>query len=540
MANNRLKLRNSKRSMSYINSNPLTSSSPEKSNWHNKLGSFAMSAANVIAAVLLGCVLIANIVVTTKVSLDGEEFVSYHITFWYLLALPIFMLLLVVFLKIIKNLDAKLLYVGFACIYILIGVYFIVHTMPFIWADSKSVWEAAEQMTNGDFLPLLKENYLGMFPYQLGLTTYDILIRLIGSDERIIYAVNLLEVLVINWFGYKITHKLFDNDMTDKIAITLEFAFLPQFYFILFGYGLIHGFCYMMIAVYFFVCACRKEGGIKSKLLMILFATIATILKPNYAIGAMAMGITLAVIGFKSSDTKAMLKNILTAILLVAIPLASPSALKAVYSNISGMEIGEGVPMISNIAMGTDIDNEMRGPGWFDGSTYEDYPACGNDSDATAEFEKAKLKNNWVKICESPAKAARFFIKKIMSTWCDPMFQSVWSGPVGIDEGSVRVTTRALKSLYSGGKAEKASSILSKCECIVIVACVIYYILKMLRTQNHPETLAFHLYFVGGFIFHFFSETKSQYVYMYIFLMIPLCACVLAKSALRVKTAVKR
>ena len=42
--------------------------------------------------------------------------------------------------------------------------------------------------------------------------------------------------------------------------------------------------------------------------------------------------------------------------------------------------------------------------------------------------------------------------------------------------------------------------------------------------------LYFVLYYLGGFSFHMISETKSQYVYVYVLCLIPAAAAVLSRS----------
>jgi peptidoglycan hydrolase CwlO-like protein len=74
-----------------------------------------------------------------------------------------------------------------------------------------------------------------------------------------------------------------------------------------------------------------------------------------------------------------------------------------------------------------------------------------NLSDARDSLEKIK---------EDPTRAATFFKDKTISQWCEPMFQSVWSGPL---ESCKQYThTELLQSIYNGGEAEDRIEALSK------------------------------------------------------------------------------
>lgn len=78
-----------------------------------------------------------------------------------------------------------------------------------------------------------------------------------------------------------------------RMVLLLEFLFIPQFFFVLFGYGVIPGFCCFMIAAYHAVCIYNDEPLQRHGFWMILFIILASLLKKNYCIGAMAIGIAL-------------------------------------------------------------------------------------------------------------------------------------------------------------------------------------------------------------------------------------------------------
>ncbi len=169
--------------------------------------------------------------------------------------------------------------------------------------------------------------------------------------------------------------------------------------------------------------------------------------------------------------------------------------------------------------MGTDIDNELNGPGWYDLSTNFDYENNDFDYEKTKEYGLNKIGNNISKSINNPLKAFTFYIKKIASQYCDPLFESIWIGPIDIGNG-LNTKTDLLTSLYSGERVEDIVVIYCKCILMVIYACAFLYAIKNLK--NNPITVFFLLYFIGGFTFHLFSEAKSQYIMVYVYLLIPL------------------
>lgn len=168
--------------------------------------------------------------------------------------------------------------------------------------------------------------------------------------------------------------------------------------------------------------------------------------------------------------------------------------------------------------MGTDLENECRGPGWFNEYNYSIYEESGRDSAKASALATEKIIENVKSTLKAPKRAILFYGKKILSMWCEPMFQSVWSGP-GIDGGAL-VTKRALKSLYAGGTVEKLCNLLTKCLLVATYTSALCFLVR----QKDGKTQLLYLYFIGGFIFHLFWEAKSQYVYTYVFMLLPICA----------------
>ena len=494
----------------------------------HKICDICKSIIYFLAAVVLAGLTAANLVWTIYVSYNHEEEVTFTISFWYLIPLALIVVLLFLFVKNVDKINIKWLFILGSIIYLVFGLYILLNTEDFIRNDAGSLWNAAGQILSGDYSSLEQDGYIGYFPYQLGFTTYDMAIRFFGGGEKTLYFLNLLEVLVINYFGYKISDKLFSDDRVNKLVVLIEFLFLPQFFFFMFGYGIVPGFCAFIIAVYFFICICKGDSQLKNIILMIVFATLANLLKSNYGIGAIALGMALFIQLFdkkEKKDKKKIIVGLVSAVLVIIIPLSSDGCLKAIYQIATGVEIGEGAPVIANFAMGMDIDNNTwgpSGPGWYDGSNAKDYENHDLDSQATSEYEIAKIKNSLQQCLQEPKKAALFYVRKVVSMWCEPLFQSIWSGPKENTDRSMVVSQPLLVSMYTGGTAAKAFGLFAKPILILILAAALGFLL--LHRKEYSLPIVFYLYILGGFTFHLFSEAKAQYSYMYVFALIPLAA----------------
>ena len=107
--------------------------------------------------------------------------------------------------------------------------------------------------------------------------------------------------------------------------------------------------------------------------------------------------------------------------------------------------------------------------------------------------------------------------------WCDPLFQSIWIGPIENTKDDVHSTF--FLSLYERGIVNRSINRYMKCFVIIIFLSACYFRYKY--RQNNSDLL--YLYFWGGFVFHIFWEGKSQYIYPYVFVLLPGCAYVLSK-----------
>ena len=249
---------------------------------------------------------------------------------------------------------------------------------------------------------------------------------------------------------------------------------------------------------------------------MVLGACLAVLLRKNFFIGVIALLIYLGLNLLKQFSVKRVV-----AMALILVSLLLP--LK-VLPSLLAKEPG-GMPSVLWVAMGTDIDNNDRGPGWYNGS----WAAIVKASDFNFEIAQEKgieeLKKNLQKMADRPLETADFFIKKNASQWCDPLYQSLWSGP--LEDCNQHTHTPLLKSLYTGGSAKNILSIALKIYMLAFFGCGFLFMLRYHKQGEGWEL--FFLLLIGGFLFHTLWEAKSQYVSSYFVPLIPFVAFSMAK-----------
>lgn len=470
-----------------------------------------------LAFICLALVFVLNLFYTSSVG-DGEK-VTIAGSSWQWIPMAVVLAAVLIFWNGLSDrISEKKLFAGMAVFYIIVGFYFIFNINPTIRDDAKSVYDTAAAMADGDYSSLNPGGYLYVYPYQIGIVTYDRIVRLFSGSMKFLEVLNLAQVLGINWFSYRLSDHFFGgNRKINNLTILLTFAFLPQFFFIMFKYGLIPGF-FFSIGSFYFLTIYLKNNRLRYVVLSVVFATAASCIKMNYLIGAIAAAAILVIQAVRNRKWR---YGLIAGIFLVT-SVGAGKALEFASELESGVKMPQGMHTFFWIVMGTDIDNEVRGPGWYNSIGWKVMGDHDYNVEESNEEARRLLEENLQKIQDNPGKATTFFGRKTISLWCDPIYQSLWSGlsQYELDNGSVE--KEVLEDLYSNGVSEQISAVFVKALLLLITAGAVIYLLFHWKQQ--PILLYAPLYFLGGFLFHSFWEAKSQYVYTYIFLLIPLCA----------------
>ncbi|MBQ9123619.1 MAG: glycosyltransferase family 39 protein [Lachnospiraceae bacterium] len=507
-----------------------------------------------LGVLLLATFTILSFIEQTFVVLDGTEAVQFlqkEVRFFLFLILGA--LLIWCAFKWIPRVPEKALFVMFALWYVAVGTYLILGTAPVLRADAAYIYDLAMKAKVGNFVGLERGGYFFRNPHQLGFAVYEILFSLISENVRFFYFLNLLWGILIQLVQWLLSKQLFpDKPTVRKVTMIFSFLFLPQLFFVLFLYGQIPGLLCVITAFYFFVRYMREEK--KRQLIgLLLFGMLAVMLKQNYQISMLAMAILLFLKWLRkmhqtSKEEKgAFAKEIrhLCAMGLVLIALAIPGPLvKAGFGLASGMEINDGVPNILYVDMGLQDDPNHPGlGGWSNGYIWYRYDDCNYDNDVAFRRSLTSLHASAIRLCESPSYFVKFFYEKIVSTWCDPMFGSVWSGPIAIEGLAYENQEGILRDLYAG---EEIYFILADASNVMVFFIYLggfAFFLKNLwgkKGEGKEEWMYAPLYMLGGFLCHVLWETKSQYVYMYVYLMIPMAVSGLGAMGTYLKKLVTR
>lgn len=432
------------------------------------------------------------------------------------------LLLIYAVTKLIDFVPEKPMFLVFTGFYFVVGTFLLTQIDYVIRDDAMLCYNNALDFYNEIYTNISPGSYLYRNPHQLGLMVYESLLLHINQEPLFLCAVNLFWVMLTNLFIWRSSYLVYeDTPRIRKIIILFSFAFLPQFFFFFFAYGTIPGLGCMVIALYLTLRTLQKHSK-WSMILSFVFMSFACILKKNFMIGGIALILVYLVNLLKKHHAVYVI-----AIIGLACSLIVPNRLlTGHYEKLTGAVLTNGMPSTLYIAMGLQENvNNWCAFGWYNHFNDATYNSVNYDAELSSQIALESIQERINIFLSDPQYAFEFFKEKIITTWCEPTFQSIWSGPIMSMGNSTE--NSLLQNLYSSGSIfflfASAMNVVVVCFFIFAAFFVLWKIFRNKEPLN-PLDLFCLLYFIGGFLFHLVWETKSQYVYPYIIFLIPLAA----------------
>lgn len=446
------------------------------------------------------------------------------IKFWIVSLL--FVILFFYLLHYILRLQTKFIFTIGTIFYLTLGFYIVFHQNDMLRHDALQVLVAAKSLNGSDYSSLQPlVGYLFKYPHQIGLVSLErLLLMLLGSENvKGLFIINLILSICDNFLLYRITDLVFKNSQVSKLSMVMAFLFLPHIFFILFVYGINYGLFLVLLSLFFLIKFIndKKWGNFAGTLIPLV---LAVIIRSNYIIMAMTIFIILILDFLRTKSWK----NILLAILPFILISLLNGLLVNSYEKASKISEIDGEPKIAWVAMGLD-DNPTynRLPGWYDAYVENVYTKYNGNEDKITNDSKKLINSRLNTFLKNPGYTINFFKNKFISTWTDSLFQSVWSGPnSSMPVEGQSVNGKLMSSIYRGGIVYK---ILYYYSSVILIIIYIGAMISMLISMRNMRTsnlfiLVFTIYLTGGVLFHLIWETKSQYVYPYVYLLLPLTA----------------
>ena len=369
---------------------------------------------------------------------------------------------------------------------------------------------------------LLKGGYLYQYPFQSGLViVFESIYKLTGINNYLAFQMlNVCAIMIIDIFIIKILKKMFSRKV-EKIGLLFLMLFCPIVFYSSYLYGNLIGCGFSIMAMYFEYCFFENHSKIN-----LVFGSIsiglAIIFKSNYLIALLAMLIFLILDWIIHLNKK----NIVFFIFAVGCYIIATSGMISLINRQEDVKLGSGVPKVTWIAMG--MQESDMAPGWYNAYNASTYLNNDCNSEATSKEAEKYIVDRIKYFKQNPVYTVKFYVKKMISQWCEPTFGGIW---INQFEKGITVS-RYMDSILSGGKLQKIIVwVLDIVQSAVYWLAFLYVIINRKNRNIYvwfPATV-----FIGGFLFHMIWEAKGQYTFTYFILLIPY-------AAISIKTIMKR
>lgn len=384
-------------------------------------------------------------------------------------------------------------------------------------ADSALVIEAAKRFAAGDFSPLEGE-YFSRVSYQLGICLpLEGLARLLpGLDlNLLIQALNCVISAALMALLCGLAGGLSGDARTSGAAALLYMAFVPMLLFNMFVYGVLPMLLLCVLAMRCFA-RCARTGERRFGVLYALLIGAAAALKPNAMIVMLALLICAAVHALQRKDGFLLLCAALSAVLCFALP----AGVIRLYELRAGVTLAPDTGMLLRLAMG--MQDSMIAAGWYNGVIEEYWPLS-----VTPEMEKAAalemLAARLREFAADPAGAWAFFKEKCLTQWAEPSYDILWYGAVCGKSGRFNGLAHAI---FRDGSPVRAllAGYMNIFQQAAYVLALIGTCGMIREKRTEAVQLMLPVTVLGGFLYHMLFEAKSQYIYPYMLLLLPLAA----------------
>ena len=384
-------------------------------------------------------------------------------------------------------------------------------------ADSALVIEAAKRFAAGDFSPLEGE-YFSRVSYQLGICLpLEGLARLLpGLDLNLLMqALNCVISAALMALLCGLSGEVMGDAQASRAAALLYLAFVPMLLFNMFVYGVLP---MLLLCVLAMRCFARYErtGERRFGVLYALLIGAAAALKPNAMIVMLALLICAAVHALQRKDGFLLLCAALSVVLCFALP----AGVIRLYELRAGVTLAPDTGMLLRLAMG--MQDSMIAAGWYNGVIEEYWPLS-----VTPEMEKAAalemLAARLREFAADPAGAWAFFKEKCLTQWAEPSYDILWYGAVCGKSGRFNGLAHAIFRDGSPVRALLAGYMNIFQQAAYVLALI--GTCGMIREKRiEAVQLMLPVTVLGGFLYHMLFEAKSQYIYPYMLLLLPLAA----------------
>ena len=380
--------------------------------------------------------------------------------------------------------------------------------------DQGTVLEYTRQFLQGNYYGWTQEGeYFAMFTIQNGMVFMEMPFALLFGDNAYI-AIQIWNVLMLI-LGYLGIAKIIKTFHDEKVAYYVYICLLfiaPMWTNCTLVYGNYSAMTFSIWAIYSEILFEKSK-----KWKYILYSGICIFFglswKTNAQVFWLTILIMLLVFGLREKQWKNSIGGL---VLVMFFGLLSLKGFPYLAHVITGENTSQGIPLISWFAMG--MQESSVAPGWFNEFQVNLYRNVSRDPAVISAESVKSIKETLTVFVQNPGYMFRFFARKVGSMWADPALQCFDVVNTRNLQGAFSYFTKDI--FYNGGVINTILTVLLDIQQSMLYFGVVLYLILFRKKQKLEQS---HLIvaFLGGYVYHFLSEAKSQYVIIYYVLLVP-------------------
>ena len=202
----------------------------------------------------------------------------------------------------------------------------------------------------------------------------------------------------------------------------------------------------------------------------------------------------------------------------------------------AGVRLGEGQPLLTNVAMGLEWSDVSDLPGWYGNTAFDCFNECEGDMGRQGAWVSDMISHELAGFAADPAYAVRFFAHKLATEWLNPSYMALLFSrrclPGMRDAGLIS------GSVDSGGKGYKlVLAVLDGMQTVLYGLCAAGFALVVRAGRGGRQMGTARLMLCGmalcGFLCYVFWEVQSMYVLPFVVAMLPVAGSALVRVTMR-------
>ena len=378
--------------------------------------------------------------------------------------------------------------------------------------DSRCVNELAKAFAVGNMDGIRNSEYIEKYHNQIGMvlvrgTIYKVFRT---TNYRLIQYINIIANVTTFIFLYLTLKKLERKYKINEIVYWgMMLTFIPLILLTTYVYGDYIGLALSSIGIYFVIGYMENKKIIKL-ISSAIFMCLAYFTKMNYIIVILSILIYLGLYllqDIQEKNKKKIAKAFFNILIYFFIAVMPVSLVKNYY--IKKFEYKEELALPTSVWIYMGMMESSRANGWYGDSVNEAW----SNTPLAHETYPQKVKYRIKEFMTHPVYAVKFYLKKTISGWTDPYFQSLWYN-VGW-ENKDEIMNNIINS-----KEYKIGEIYQKAIMVLMYIGALVAVVKNRKNLSNELVLLITI-FIGGVLFHTMWEMKSRYTLPYVILLIP-------------------